>query len=204
MTATTATAHDALEQLSDGSPVLLGAALKGQQARVLFHYGEDVATVHSAGMRRTSSYARDSATATLYVSGKPSCAGITGIEVHATPEQADYGRRVLTLLLPYLPDESGSGGTWISNCARTFIDTLTARAEQHVWCVRASNGRILHASASEYSEYEFSEIQSWYDPEDLEEIGIYDGDAQDHLKVERVPEADIPDGITIDGARWAQ
>jgi hypothetical protein len=63
--------------------------------------------------------------------------------VHATPEQADYARRVLALLLPYLPDESGTGGTWISDCARTFLDILTARAERHVWCIRADNGRIV-------------------------------------------------------------
>jgi hypothetical protein len=199
MNATATMGTDALDLFTDGSPVLIGAALRGQLIRVLFHYGEDVATVHTAGILGTCSYARDS-TATLYVSGEPSCGGITDIEVHATPEQADYARRVLALLLPYLPDESHGSGSWISDCARTFLDILTARAERHVWCIRADNGRILHASASKYSDHDFSHEVSCLEPED---IGIdEDDDPDEHVKVERVPEADIPHNITIRGVRW--
>ncbi|MCA4727473.1 hypothetical protein [Mycolicibacterium fortuitum] len=199
MNAATPTAPDALGVFSDGSPVLLVGSLKEQPIRVLFHYDEDVATVHSAGMRGTSSYARDN-TATLYVSGKPSCAGISDIEVHATPEQADYGRRVLRLLVPYLPDESRSSGTWIGDCARTFLDVLAARAERQVWCIRAGNGRIVHARVSEYTDYDLDDVVSCLEPED---VGIDQGEDPDqHVKVERVPEADIPKGMAIDGARW--
>lgn len=199
MITATAADPDKLSMFTDGSPVLLGGALTGQSMRVLFHYGEDAATVHSAGMLGTSSYARDT-TATLYVSGEPSCAGVTDVEVHATPEQADYARRVLTLLLPYLPDERHSGGTWISDCARTFIDVLAARAKRQVWCIRADNGRIVHAKASDYCDYDFSHEVSCLEPED---IGIDEGDDPDaHFRVERVAEVDIPDGITIEGARW--
>lgn len=197
MNATTTT--DALDQFADNSPVLIGATLKGSQIRVVFHHDEEMATVHSAGVLGTSSFSRDIA-ATLYVSGKRCCGGITDCEVHATPEQADYGRRVLALLLPYLPDASGSGAAWISNCAQTFLDILTARAERHVWCIRADNGRIVHASASEYDVYEFDNVVSCLEPED---IGIAEDDDPDqHVTVERVPETDIPPGITITGARW--
>lgn len=199
MTATTTTGPDTLGFFADASPVLLGAALKDNPIRVLFHYGEDITTVHSAGMLGTSAYGRDS-TATLYVSGKPSCAGITDIEVHATPEQADYARRVLTLLLPYLPDESRSSGTWVADSAQTFLDILTARAERHVWCIRADNGRTAHASASPYSDYDFTDVVSRIEPED---IGLDDDEDPDgHVNVERVPESDLPQGITIEGARW--
>lgn len=101
MTATTTTAADSLDLVSGKTLVLLGAALKEERphGRVGFHYGEGVDTVHTAGMRGICSYARDP-TATLLVSGQPSCAGITDCEVHATPEQADYARRVLAVLLP--------------------------------------------------------------------------------------------------------
>lgn len=198
-TTTAATSSDALGMVTDGSPVLLGGELKDQPIRVLFHYGEDTATVHSAGILGTSTYPRDK-TATLYVSGKLSCAGVFDIEVHATPEQADYGRRVLTLLMPYLPDESRSSGEWISDCAQTFLDVLAARAERHVWCIRADNGHIVHASASEYSDYERTDVVSRIEPED---IGIdEDADPDEHVTVARVPEADIPHHISIEGACW--
>jgi hypothetical protein len=199
MNATATAAPDTLGVVSAHCAVLIGAALKDQRRQVVFHFDEDddVATVH--GARGPSSYARDS-TATLYVSGKPTCGGVTNCEVHATPEQADYARRVLALLLPYLPDESHGSGTWISDCARTFIDMLTARAERHVWCIRADNGRILHASASEYSDYDVEYAVSCLE---LEDIGIdEDDDPDEHVTVERVPEADIPHDITISGARW--
>ncbi|EIU51610.1 MULTISPECIES: hypothetical protein [Mycobacteriaceae] len=199
MNATATADPDTLGVVSAHQVVLIGATLKDHQIQVVFHFGEDVATVHSAGMLGPGSYARDH-TATLYVSGEPTCGGITDIEVHATPEQADYARRVLTLLLPYLPDESHGSGTWIGDCARTFIDALAARAERQVWCIRADNGRIVHAKASEYSYYDQDDAVSCLEPED---IGIDEDDDPDkHVTVERVPETEIPDDITIDGARW--
>ncbi|WP_100492898.1 hypothetical protein [Mycobacteroides abscessus] len=199
-TTTAAEAPDTLGVVSAHQAVLIGAALKDQRRQVVFHFGEDVATVHIAGFGRgPSSYARDDA-ATLCVSGTPCSGGLTNIEVHATPEQADYARRVLTLLLPYLPDESHGSGRWIGECAQTFIAALAARAERRVWCIRADNGRILHASASEYSDSDFDQK---VDCLELDDVGIEEGDDRDeHVRVERILEADLPEDITIDGAFW--
>ncbi|CPR35964.1 Uncharacterised protein [Mycobacteroides abscessus] len=117
-TTTTVEALDTLGVVSAHRAVLIGAALKDQRRQVVFHFGEDIATVHIAGYGHgPSSYARDDS-ASLCVSGEPSSGGLDDIEVHATQEQADYARRVLTLLLPYLPDESHGSGTWIANARR--------------------------------------------------------------------------------------
>ncbi|OHT95595.1 hypothetical protein BKG71_23185 [Mycobacteroides chelonae] len=199
-TTTTAEAPDTLGVVSAHQAVLIGAALKGQRRQVVFDFGEDVATVHIAGYGHgPSSYARDDS-ASLCVSGEPSSGGLTAIEVHATQEQADYARRVLTLLLPYLPDESHGSGTWIGECAQTFIAALAARAERRVWCIQADAGRILHASVSEYSASDFDHA---VDCLELDDIGIEeDDDRAEHVRVERIPQADVPEDITIDGARW--
>lgn len=191
---------DTLGVVSAHQAVLIGGGLKGQPRQVVFHFGEDVASVHIAGFGHgPSSYARDDS-ASLCVSGKPSSDGLTDIEVHATQEQADYARRALTLLLPYLPDESHGSGTWIGECAQTFIAALTARAEGRVWCIRADNGRILHARASEYSD---GDLDQEIDCLELDDIGIgEDDDRDEHIRVERILEADLPDDITVDGARW--
>ncbi|QOF39519.1 Uncharacterised protein [Mycobacteroides abscessus subsp. abscessus] len=199
-TTTTVEALDTLGVVSAHRAVLIGAALKDRRRQVVFHFGEDIATVHIAGYGHgPSSYARDDS-ASLCVSGEPSSGGLDDIEVHATQEQADYARRVLTLLVPYLPDESHGSGTWIGECAQTFISALAARAERRVWCIRADNGRILHASASEYSDSDFDRE---VDCLELDDIGIEEDDDRDeHVRVERIAEADLPDGITIDGACW--
>lgn len=199
-TTTAAEAPDTLGVVSAHQAVLIGAALKDQRRQVVFHYGEDVATVHIAGFGHgPSSYARDDS-ASLCVSGEPSSGGLADIEVHATQEQADYARRVLTLLLPYLPDESHGSGAWIGECAQTFVAALAARAERRVWCIRTSNGRILHASASQYSDSDFDHV---VDGVELDDIGIEEDDDRDeHVRVDRILEADLPDDITIDGARW--
>lgn len=199
-TTTAAEAPDTLGVVSAHQAVLIGAALKDQRRQVVFHYGEDVATVHIAGFGHgPSSYARDDS-ASLCVSGEPSSGGLADIEVHATQEQADYARRVLTLLLPYLPDESHGSGAWIGECAQTFVAALAARAERRVWCIRTSNGRILHASASQYSDSDFDHV---VDGLELDDIGIEEDDDRDeHVRVDRILEADLPDDITIDGARW--
>jgi hypothetical protein len=88
MNATATMGTDTLDLFTDGSPVLIGAALKGQLIRVLFHYGEDVATVHTAGILGTCSYARDSTgvplvfrTADRIRSGTEGMKGI-GQEIH--------------------------------------------------------------------------------------------------------------------------
>ncbi|EIU13187.1 hypothetical protein MA5S0422_3122 [Mycobacteroides abscessus 5S-0422] len=199
-TTTTVEALDTLGVVSAHRAVLIGAALKDQRRQVVFHFGEDIATVHIAGYGHgPSSYARDDS-ASLCVSGEPSSGGLDDIEVHATQEQADYARRVLTLLLPYLPDESHGSGTWIGECAQTFVAALAARAERRVWCIRTSNGRILHANASEYSDSDFDHV---VDGLELDDIGIEEDDDRDeHVRVDRILEADLPDDITIDGARW--
>ncbi|WP_457180995.1 hypothetical protein [Mycobacteroides abscessus] len=198
MNTSTAEAPDTLGVVSAHQAVLIGAALKGQQRQVVFNFGEDTATVHIASFGHgPSSYAKDDS-ASLCVSGEPSSGGLANIAVHATQEQADYARRVLTLLLPYLPDESHGSGAWISECAQTFIAALAARAERRVWCIRADNGRILHASASEYSDFDHA-----VDCLELDDIGIEEDDDRDeHVRIERVLEADVPDDITIDGALW--
>ncbi|MDB2305471.1 hypothetical protein [Mycobacteroides abscessus] len=85
-------------------------------------------------------------------------------------------------------------------CAQTFVAALAARAERRVWCIRTSNGRILHANASEYSDSDFDHV---VDGLELDDIGIEEDDDRDeHVRVDRILEADLPDDITIDGARW--
>lgn len=194
-------APDQLALVSGYPLVLIGAELVGDsERRIVFHYGEGVATVHIAGYRGVASY-NENDSAVLLVSGKPYCGGITDCEVHATPEQADRARRILTLLRPYLPDESDSYDKSIGSGFSTFLDILTARAEQHVWCIRTSTGHILYASATGYGDSEYNDILASHvvDEGGLAEYGIVEGEESDHLSIERVPEVDIPASITIDG-----
>ncbi|MYV32037.1 hypothetical protein GQ649_33100 [Rhodococcus sp. DSM 6344] len=200
LTSTTETT-DQLGLVSGYPLVLIGAELAGdRERRIVFHYGEGVATVHIAGYGGVASYNENDSSVPL-VTGKTYCGGIADCEVQATPEQADRARRILTLLRPYLPDESDSYEKSISNGFSTFLDILTARAEQYVWCIRTSTGHILYASATGYSDSAYNNILSWHVVDDggLAEYGIVEGEESDHLSIERVPEADIPVSVKIEG-----
>lgn len=178
--------------------VMIAAHLTGGK-RIIFHYGLDVVTVHSAASYEFGAYT-DIEGARLLVSGTPVCGEPENREVHASPEEADYASRVLAQLIAHLPDTDEQGDRWIRGAAMLFLDILTARAERHVWCLRADNGHIARVDAAGITDSEYEDVlASEYDDDMLAHIGIFDGDAEDHFTIERVPEADIPASITIEG-----
>lgn len=91
-TTTAAEAPDTLGVVSAHQAVLIGAALKDQRRQVVFHYGEDVATVHIAGFGHgPSSYARDDSDS-LCVSGEPSSGtSVLHPQAHTTCDSAEAG-----------------------------------------------------------------------------------------------------------------
>ncbi|MGL6236109.1 MAG: hypothetical protein ACRC20_12285 [Segniliparus sp.] len=132
--------------------------------------------------------------------------GVREQSVRATPEQADYAYRVLRLLKPYFPTDE------ISRCAEEFLATLKDRAEQHVWCIRADNNRMIaHAQVSEYTTSEFENAVEAILPENIginedydeDEEGEWDEDLESRVTIERVHESEIPGNIKIIGAAWA-
>lgn len=188
---------DRLERVTFRPLVLLAGDLAGWGPRTVLHFGEDVATVHIEG-HGVHSYNEDDSSV-LLVTGKPYCGGVARCEVHASVEQAERARQVLALLIPHLPDQFGD--STIEEGTKTFLDILTARAEQHVWCIRTSTGHILYASATGYGDSEYGDILASHvvDEGGLAEYGIVEGEESDHLSIERVPEADIPASVTIEG-----
>lgn len=159
--------------------------------RIIFHYGLDVVTVHSVESYQFGAYA-DIKGARLLVTGTAACGVPVTREVHASPEEAGYASRVLAQLIAHLPDTDEEGDRWIRGAAMLFLDILTARAERHVWCLR-ENGHIVKVDAAGIVDDEGDDVLGFGGDDASADIGSYDA------VIERVPEADIPASIEIEG-----
>lgn len=195
--------------------VVMGAALAGRNNPVVvFGYADDIATVHIAATGAVRPYDNTSLDTLLtFYLGESCSADLYDAEVFASPGQADYARRVLTLLIPHLVALAGMDP---GPLAEFIVDRLAARAERHLWCVRdEQDGTVLHAYVDDYSDHQLYMVVDNYDAAEHERyLDTIDPDADDfaafepqgehRLKVHRVPESDIPPHIAIVGCHWAR
>ncbi|MFK4298112.1 hypothetical protein ABH924_003273 [Arthrobacter sp. GAS37] len=191
--------QDELGLVSGDTSIILGAQLKtdnDRSGRVVFHFGFDRAEMHISTFS-VGPYDSDRGDV-LLITAERTCGNIAGPVIYASAGQANIARRVLTLLEPYFL--MGEPGELIRECRDRFLELLRDREEGQVWCLRADDGRILHASVANYESFNNYDVMADFDEE---EVGIAEGeDIGDHLRIERVPESAIPPLVEIVGAAW--
>lgn len=192
----------------DNHCAVIGAALEGDgHPVVVFHFGTHTGAVHISATGEVRPY-NDHGFDTLLVS-EPIDSGHFSTNMYASSGQADYARRVLTLLLPHL--------SRLEYCdpydmARSVIPMLTDRAERHAWCIRDDeDDSVVHACIKEYSDSAFTDVVVDHDDTEyaryLKNLDEDQDDAftprgEQHFKMHRVPETDIPPHVEIVGCHW--
>lgn len=189
--------------------VVIGAALEGDSCPVVvFEYRFNTATLHISATGEVRRYDATGLDTVLLV--EEFDGPLYSIEMYASPGQADYCRRVLSLLIPHMWDLDYSDDP--PAAAECLVPQLVARAERHVWCVRDDQeGDVIHASAQEYSDSEFELVRIDYDDAAHEryldtlgadEDDVFEPQGEHRLKIHRVPESDIPAHVEIIGCHW--
>ncbi|WP_165611083.1 hypothetical protein [Mycobacteroides chelonae] len=189
--------------------IVIGAALEGNNCPVVvFEYRSHTATLHISATGEVRRYDAAGLDTVLLVEDLDR--GLYSTEMYASPGQADYCRRVLSLLIPHMWDLDYSDDP--PAVAECLVPRLVARAERHVWCVRDDqDGDVIHASAQEYSDGEFDLVCIDYDDAAherfLDALGddedeVFEPQGEHRLKIHRVPESDIPAPVEIIGCRW--
>lgn len=187
---------------------VVGAALEGDcnPVIVVHHRSVSTITLHLAGARKVDVYDENSFD-NLLVSHDFD-GHLLNVEMFASPGQADYARRVLTLMLEALPDRPGDFYEFIE----LLISMLTSRAQRQVWCVRDDkDGKMVHAYVHEYTDSELQYVIDHYDDAEHArylaslgpgEVDDFTAHGEERLKPHRVPESDVPPHIEIVGCHW--